>query len=228
MSRVGQVCEAFREDHWEKATIINDTGALAITVRYEDGKTEDLFSNLIRNTEEQVPSSSIKKEEVKMEVTGKHVKGVAEPRTSPVDHFRWYSTITEERPDNSKLFPVVSALMAVQYDKEGTYGSSWVGKGEHRGIMPNIDRKYDRLDTMTANEIEGKAKTLSQLEASFDGMNASDREAATAESKIDAVADLANYCLLYMTYIKDNFPKMYKAWFENNVPQYLRDKFPPL
>ncbi len=56
-----------------------------------------------------------------MEVTGKHVKGIAEPRTSPVDHFSWYSTITEEHPDNSKLFPVVSALMAVQYDKENLW-----------------------------------------------------------------------------------------------------------
>ncbi|WIT25876.1 hypothetical protein [Bacillus phage SPO1L1] len=226
MSRVGTVCEAFRKDHWEKATIISENGALTVTVRYEDGETEDLISNLIRYAEVTTPDSenSIKKEEV----TEKHEKGIAEPRTSPVDHFRWYSTITEQRPDNRKLFPVVSALMAVQYDKEGSYGSSWVGKGEHRGIMPNIDRKYDRLDTMTANEIEGKVKTLSQLEDSFDNMNDSEREVATAESKIDAVADLANYCLLYMTYIKDNFPKMYKAWFENNVPQYLRDKFPPL
>lgn len=223
LSRVGQACEAFRDNHWEKATIIGENGTHSITVRYEDGKTEEIISNLVRNSEDASPEIP-----VKLEVTGKHEKGTAEPVTSPVDHFRWYNTITEQRPDNSKLFPVVSALMAVQYDKEGTYGSSWVGKGEHRGIMPNIDRKYDRLDTMTANEIEGKAKTLSQLEANFDNMGGEEKEAATAESKIDAVADLANYCLLYMTYIKDNFPKMYNAWFEKNVPQYLRDKFPRL
>ncbi|APZ82376.1 RNA binding protein [Bacillus phage vB_BsuM-Goe2] len=226
MSRIGQVCEAFRENHWEPATIISENGSLSVTVRYEDGETEELISNLVRNSELGHPE--VKKEETTQQPEKE--EGMTEPKfeDTDLDHFRWYNTITEKRPDNSKLFPVVSALMAVQYDKEGTYGSSWVGKGEHRGIMPNIDRKYDRLDTMTANEIEGKAKTLAQLESSFDNMNSNEKEAATAESKIDAVADLANYCLLYMTFIKDNFPKMYNAWFEKNVPQYLRDKFPRL
>lgn len=222
MSRIGQVCEAFRKDHWEPATIVGESGAMTVTVRYEDGVTEELINNLTRNSELGHP-------EVKEEkVTKQSEEMSAEPKVSALDHFHWYDTITEKRPDNSKLFPVVSALMAVQYDKEGAYGSSWVGKGEHRGIMPNIDRKYDRLDTMTANEIEGRSKTLSQLESDFSNMSNSEKEAATAESKIDAVADLANYCLLYMTYIKDNFPKMYNAWFEKNVPQYLRDNFPHL
>jgi len=50
----------------------------------------------------------------------------------------------EDRPDNTNLPPVVTMLMAIQYDKEGHYGSSWKGKGEYRGIMSNIDRKYAR------------------------------------------------------------------------------------
>lgn len=130
----------------------------------------------------------------------------------------------ESRPDNDKLAPIVTLLMAIQYDKEGFYGSSWKGKGEYRGIMANIDRKYDRLDKMTHDEIEGAIPTLGLLEDHL----VKDRftKEQVGESKVDAVADLANYCLLYLTYIKENYPNVFQVWVDKNVPQYLADKIP--
>ncbi len=69
LSRVGQVCEAFREDHWEKPPLFNDTGALAITVRYKMVR-QRFVSNLIRNTEEQVPSVQFKRKRLKWRSLG--------------------------------------------------------------------------------------------------------------------------------------------------------------
>ena len=130
----------------------------------------------------------------------------------------------EYRPDNSNLPAIVSVLMAIQYDKEGHYGSSWKGKGEYRGIMANIDRKYDRLDKMTQDEIVGRIPSLRNLEDGLTGgIYGSDE---VGESKVDAIADLANYCLLYMTYIKEQYPGLFKVWVDKNIPKYLADKIP--
>lgn len=130
----------------------------------------------------------------------------------------------EYRPDNSNLPAVVSVLMAIQYDKEGHYGSSWKGKGEYRGIMANIDRKYDRLDKMTQDEIVGRISSLRNLEEGLaEGIYTAEE---VGESKVDAIADLANYCLLYMTYIKEQYPGLFKVWVDKNIPKYLADKIP--
>ena len=130
----------------------------------------------------------------------------------------------EARPDNSNLPPIVTLLMAIQYDKEGSYGSSWKGKGEYRGIMANIDRKYDRLDKMTDDEIEGSIATLNLLEQGLEVGRLTEEE--VGESKIDAIADLANYCLLYLTYVKEKYPRVFSIWVKKNVPAYLADKIP--
>lgn len=133
-----------------------------------------------------------------------------------------------DRPDNSNLPAIVTLLMAIQYDKEGSYGSSWKGKGEYRGIMANIDRKYDRLDKMTDDEIAGTILTLPQLEKELERQESpnSGKSAPVGESKIDAIADLANYCLLYLTYVKEKYPRVFKVWVDRNVPKYLADKIP--
>jgi hypothetical protein len=129
-----------------------------------------------------------------------------------------------ERPDNSKIPDVLTLLMAIQYDKEGSYGSSWKGKGEYRGIMANIDRKYDRLDKMTDDELNGKIPTLSDLERQLQDITFNENR--IGESKVDAIADLANYVILYMTYVRDNFPRVFNLWVKKNVPSYLAEKIP--
>lgn len=130
----------------------------------------------------------------------------------------------EERPDNKNLPPVVTMLMAIQYDKEGQYGSSWKGRGEYRGIMSNIDRKYDRLDHLTQLEIEDAMKSLQELENDLKMKEIDPSD--VPESKIDAIADLANYCLLYMTYVKEKYPMVFNVWVKKNVPSYLAEKIP--
>jgi hypothetical protein len=129
----------------------------------------------------------------------------------------------EARPDNDNIPAIMSILLAIQYDKEGSYGSSWKGKGEYRGIMANIDRKYDRLDKMTDDEIES-GRTLRLMEEGLRTGRLTEEQ--VGESKIDAIADLTNYGLLYMTYVRENFPNVFKVWVDRNVPKYLADKIP--
>jgi len=128
----------------------------------------------------------------------------------------------KNQPDNSKLPEIVTLLMAIQYDKEKYYGSSWKGKGEIRGIMANLDRKYDRLDKMTNDEIAGVMDGLATLEKLL--VNGTIKAELVGESKIDAIADLTCYGILYMTYVRDNFPNIFKIWVDKNVPDYLKDK----
>jgi len=142
-----------------------------------------------------------------------------EPRTYHI--LDWRNSL-EPLPDNSKLPYIVDLLLAIQYDKEKHYGSSWKGKGEYRGIMANMDRKYDRLDKMTQDELSGVIKSLEQVEE--DLQKGTLDPSYSVESKIDAVADLTNYGLLYMTWIKEKFPLCFKMWVDRNVPGYLRDK----
>jgi len=123
----------------------------------------------------------------------------------------------EQLPDNSKLPEIVDMLLSIQYSKEKDYGSSWKARGEHRGIVPNVDRKYDRLDKMTMDELIGKAMTLREIEEKL--VNKELKPEIVGESKIDAIADLAVYCLLYLTYVKEEYPHVFDIWVDRNVPK---------
>lgn len=127
----------------------------------------------------------------------------------------------EARPDNDKLPEIVTYLLSIQYDKEGGYGSSWKGRGEYRGIMSNIDRKFDRLDKIVNDEIAGTRPKLPDSP-----VLTTEEQEQVGESKIDAVADLAVYCLLYLTWLREHKPGAFKLWVDKNVPKYLHDKIP--
>lgn len=130
--------------------------------------------------------------------------------------YRWQEEL-EKLPDNQKFSTMVGALVAIQHDKEKFYGSSWKGKGEYRGILANIDRKYDRLDKIATDEINGKRDRLPTEE------NLTHEQILTVgESKIDAVADLVNYGILYLTWLSEEHPGAFKHWLDSNVPHKLK------
>jgi len=73
-------------------------------------------------------------------------------------------------------------------------------------------------------EIEKAMKSLQDLENDLKMKEIEPSD--VPESKIDAIADLANYCLLYMTYVKEQYPRVFNVWVKKNVPSYLADKIP--
>lgn len=130
--------------------------------------------------------------------------------------YEWQEGL-EQLPDNAKVTKMAEVLVAIQHDKEKFYGSSWKGKGEYRGILANIDRKYDRLDKIATDEVNGKMEKLPTETVLTD-----EQKLRVGESKIDAVADLANYCLLYMTWLQEQHPGAFDHWLDTNVPHHLK------
>ena len=88
---------------------------------------------------------------------------------------------------------VLEHLKAVHNRARG-YGRSWCKRGEERGILPNIDRKKDRLDVF----FEDPGAPVKQ-----------------GEKKIDTVADLAMYCVMYLAWLREHHYDDYDTWFGN-------------
>jgi len=117
--------------------------------------------------------------------------------------------------DNSNMVSVLPLLLELQYNKELDYGNSWKLRGEYRGIIPNIDRKYDRLNIMIQREIDDPSFRLPEGDIPT-GISIEEWDDKIGESKIDAVADLANYCLMYFAYLKDKHPGAFNTWIRKN------------
>jgi len=137
--------------------------------------------------------------------------------TKLFESLKWLKDMNP-RSDNQAMQEIIPLLLAVQYDKEGSYGNSWCKHGEVRSILPNIDRKYDRLDTIVQSELNGSRPKLPNNRPS--SMSNEQFDSLVGESKIDAVADLANYCILYMGWLKKNYPDAFDTWVRKNVPGY--------
>lgn len=106
----------------------------------------------------------------------------------------YFSENMAVRRDNVLLVYVFMVLSNVQYKKEGTYGNSWEKRGELE-VFFNVARKFDRLENI-------------MLKGATDEVG---------ESHADTVADLANYGLLWMTYILREKPELFFNWLENNL-----------
>ena len=119
-------------------------------------------------------------------------------------------------PDNSEMINLVGLLLELQYNKEKYYGSSWKLKGEYRGIIPNIDRKYDRLNIIVQNELDNPESVLAKGDKPEDMTN-EQWDNLVGESKIDTVADLTVYCLLYLTFLKNNHQGAFDTWVRRNL-----------
>jgi hypothetical protein len=103
---------------------------------------------------------------------------------------------------------MVFTLYVLAFAKGIQYGNSWQKRGEIRGPISNMDRKYDRL------------------------MNSIDQWEQTGKNipypRIDGSADLAVYALLYLsTYLREHYPEPFKEWWQNEVQSFLDRYRPP-
>ena len=99
--------------------------------------------------------------------------------------------------EKDKIFQEVQELLyKLQSYKSKTYGSSWCKHGEAISVFGNTSRKYDRIESIIKNFIEGKPLPSPESE----------------ESLAETVADLGVYCVLWMTWIKMNRPAEYESW----------------
>lgn len=93
-------------------------------------------------------------------------------------------------------------LYLLVFVKSAQYGNSWQRRGEIRGPISNIDRKYDRI-----------MHSIQQWEEA--GINVPD-------ARIDGSADLAAYCLLYLSsFLKKQYPDAYGKWWAEEVQAFI-------
>ena len=113
-----------------------------------------------------------------------------------VDYYTALPFVDKTKPirEDNLLFCITFPYLAkIQYKKEATYGSSWCKRGE-MDVFFNLARKFDRLENM-------------MLKGAKDEVG---------EDKIDTVADLTNYGLLWMTYLLRNNSKAFQDWTNKN------------
>ena len=92
---------------------------------------------------------------------------------------------------------VTDLLFELQKFKSKRYGSSWCKHGEAISIFGNVSRKYDRLETMITDLINNGVQLPSP-----------DSEESLAET----IGDLANYCILWLLWIKKNRDSEFHSW----------------
>jgi hypothetical protein len=101
----------------------------------------------------------------------------------------------------------IFTLYVMTFAKGMQYGNSWQKRGEIRGPISNIDRKYDRL------------------------MNSIDQWESTGKNdpypRIDGSADSAVYHLLYLsTFLREHYPEAFERWWREEVQSFL-DRYRP-
>ena len=111
----------------------------------------------------------------------------------------------EESQDTKNLKEIMPVLIKLQSDKGRQYGRSYCKMGE-TSIYFNVARKYDRIENIMKRALEdGVEKTL----------HGGDSSTAT-ETFLDTVADIANYSLLWVGWIKENYPDEWERFVKTN------------
>lgn len=119
-----------------------------------------------------------------------------------------YKNYTEGQPmlypDGINAQKVLPALLQLQHDKEAVYGQSWRKYGQASAFL-NVARKWDRID----NIMEGVMS---------EGVTAlfSERSSTAQETFMDTVVDLANYSLLWVGYLSQEYPEMWLKFLDSN------------
>lgn len=99
-------------------------------------------------------------------------------------------------------------LYVLAFAKSVQYGDSWQKRGEIRGPISNMDRKYDRI-----------MHSIEQWEKA--GIN-------DPYPRIDGSADLAVYALLYLSsYLRKHYPETFEKWWAEEVQGFLDRYRPP-
>ncbi len=93
-----------------------------------------------------------------------------------------------------KLSEIVSYLMKLQAAKGQNYGGSWQKYGEAISVFGNVARKFHRLENLVLHGKKGSPD----------------------ETKIDTIADLAVYSLLWLAYSSIQERASFDEWLKRN------------
>jgi hypothetical protein len=104
---------------------------------------------------------------------------------------------------------IIFTLYVMTFAKGLQYGNSWQKRGEIRGPISNMDRKYDRV-----------MNSIDQIESG--GKN-------DPYPRVDGTADLAVYSLLYLsTFLREHYPAAFERWWKDEVQEFIEPYRPSL
>lgn len=106
--------------------------------------------------------------------------------------------------DNVNLMEIFPQLLKLQNDKGRVYGRSYAKHGDV-SIFLNVERKFDRISNIMDRAMR-------------EGINILHSEASSTatETFLDTVVDLGLYSLMWVGYIKDEYPEEYQKFLVAN------------
>ena len=107
-------------------------------------------------------------------------------------------------PDNVNLMKIFSQVLKLQNDKGRVYGRSYAKHGDV-SIFLNVERKFDRISNIMDRAMREGLNTLH-----------SEASSTATETFLDTVVDLGLYSLMWVGYIKDEYPEEYQKFLAAN------------
>lgn len=107
-------------------------------------------------------------------------------------------------PDNVNLMKIFPQLLKLQNDKGRVYGRSYAKHGDV-SIFLNVERKFDRISNIMDRAMREGLNTLH-----------SEASSTATETFLDTVVDLGLYSLMWVGYIKDEYPEEYQKFLVAN------------
>ena len=106
--------------------------------------------------------------------------------------------------DNVNLMEIFPQLLKLQNDKGRVYGRSYAKHGDV-SIFLNVERKFDRISNIMDRAMREGLDTLH-----------SESSSTATETFLDTVVDLGLYSLMWVGYIKDEYPEEYQKFLVAN------------
>lgn len=106
----------------------------------------------------------------------------------------------QEVGERKSFYNILGLIQNIHQWKSTAYGDSWIKRGLERGLIPNIDRKVDRLNKL------------------FETIYSEGQESIGGEFA-DTLSDLAVYCLKGLTWMAEYQPEAFGIWLKQQEHQ---------
>lgn len=106
--------------------------------------------------------------------------------------------------DNINIMLMLPAILELQNQKSLIYGRSYCKHGD-TSIFFNVERKWDRVENIFSKALQTGVSKLYSKDS-----------ATPTETFVDTVVDLANYSILWASYIRTEHPEEWEKFLESN------------
>ena len=106
--------------------------------------------------------------------------------------------------DNINSMLMLPAILELQNQKSLIYGRSYCKHGD-TSIFFNVERKWDRVENIFSKALQTGVSKLYSKDS-----------ATPTETFVDTVVDLANYSILWASYIRTEYPEEWEKFLESN------------